>query len=136
MLPGNDSPRLDKNQRIPPPRPVAQEPRPENTAYRLNAARLQVSVSYESDLTLVRKTLEQVSDKLEWRSKTNSPEVLLQEFGDSSVNYSVDVWINDANDSKDRISDLYEAIWWALKDKDIRLAYRQLDLHMDQNSKH
>ncbi len=49
MLPGNDSPRLDKNQRIPPPRQVAQEPRPENTAYRPNAARLLVAV-YQSTL--------------------------------------------------------------------------------------
>lgn len=103
---------------------------------RLHRIQVQVGVSYKSDLALVRKTLEQVVDKLDWRSKTNSPRVYLQEFGDSSVNYSVDVWVNDANDSRGRISDLNEAIWWALKDKDIALAYSQLDVHLNQTSEH
>ena len=46
----------------------------------------------------------------------------LTDFGDSSVLYSVDVWIDDANDAKGHKSDLREAIWWALKENDITIA--------------
>ncbi len=35
-LPGDHGPCLNKNQSIPPPRPAAREPRPENTVSRVN----------------------------------------------------------------------------------------------------
>ena len=98
---------------------------------RLHRIELKVRVAYKSDLALVRKTLEETIDRLEWRSQAKNPVVYLAEFGDSSVNYAVDVWIDDANDSRDRRSDLHEAIWWALKEKDITIAFRQIDVHLD-----
>lgn len=101
-----------------------------NRFYRIE---VKLGVSYDSDLDLVRKTLEQAIEKLEWRSKAKEPILFLDEFGDSSVNYSVDVWVDDANDSRGRKSDLHEAVWWALKDKNITIAYPQVDLHLDQN---
>ena len=47
----------------------------------------------------------------------------LTDFGDSSVLYSVDVWIDDANDARGHKSDLRETIWWALKENDITIAW-------------
>ncbi len=84
-----------------------------------------------SDLALTRKTLEEMIDKLEWRSGAKNPTVYLREFGDSSVNYDIDVWIDDANDSRGRKSDLHEAVWRALKDSGITIAFPQLDVHLD-----
>jgi potassium efflux system protein len=98
---------------------------------RLHRIELQVGVAYKSDLALVRKTLQETIDALEWRSQAKNPVVYLAEFGESSVDYAVDVWIDDANDSRGRRSDLHEAIWWALKEKDITIAFRQLDVHLD-----
>ena len=34
--------------------------------------------------------------------------------GDSSVNYDVDVRIDEANDSRHGMSDLHESVWWTL----------------------
>ena len=65
------------------------------------------------------------------RSTEKPPSVFLEQFGDSSVNYAIDVWIDDANDSRGRNSDLHEATWWALKDNGITIAYPQLDVHLD-----
>ena len=101
---------------------------------RLHRIQVQLGVSYDSDLKLVSETLKQTVDKLEWRSKKRPPSLYLDEFGDSSVNYSVDVWIDDANDSRGRKSEMHEAIWWALKDKGITIAYPQMDVHLDQNA--
>lgn len=100
---------------------------------RLHRIQIRVGVAYESDLALVRETLEQAIDQLEWRSTAKNPEVYLREFGDSSVNYDVDVWIDEANDSRARLSDLHESVWRALKEKGITIAFPQLDLHLDQN---
>ena len=99
---------------------------------RLHRIQIQLGVSYDSDLKLVREVLEQTIDKLEWRSNVKKPMLYLEEFGDSSVNYTIKIWINDALESLSRKSDLLEAVWWALKDRDITIAYPQMDLHLDQ----
>ena len=79
-------------------------------------------VAYESDLRQVRETLEGTVENLEWRSQTKRPKVYLHEFADSAVTYHINVWIDDANDARQRSSDLREAVWWALKDKNITIA--------------
>ena len=99
---------------------------------RLHRIQVQVGVSYDSDLKLVREVLEQTIDKLEWRSDVKNPILYLEEFGDSSVNYAIKIWINEARESRKRKSELLEAVWWALKDRDITIAYPQMDLHLDQ----
>jgi small-conductance mechanosensitive channel len=95
----------------------------------------QVGVSHESDLAVVKKTLEEIVDKLEWKleEKNKRSWVSLVEFGDSSVDYRVTVWIDDVYDCISRRADLMEAIWWAFKEKDITIAYPQMDVHVDRS---
>jgi small-conductance mechanosensitive channel len=96
--------------------------------------KIEVGVAFESDLKLVRATLEQTVDALEWRSQGHDPMVFLSKFGDSSVNYDIYVWIDNANESGDRKSDLNEKVWWALKDAGITIAYPQMGMHLDQKT--
>ena len=102
-----------------------------DTLYRLEAT---VGVSYDSDLDLVRETLETTVNGLEWRSAKQEPAVYLTAFGDSSVNYKTYVWIDDVRHTLRPASDLHEAIWWALKKAGIVIAFRQLDVHLDPPS--
>ncbi len=97
---------------------------------RLHRVEVKIGVAYDSDQALVRKTLEEMAEKLEWRSKAEKPAVFHEGFGSSRVNYSVDVWIDDANDTRSRSSDLREAVWWSLKEAGIVIAFPQLDVHM------
>jgi small-conductance mechanosensitive channel len=96
--------------------------------------KIEVGVAFESDLKLVRATLEQTVDALEWRSQGHDPMVFLSKFGDFSVNYDIYVWIDNANESGDRKSDLNEKVWWALKDAGITIAYPQMGMHLDQKT--
>ena len=98
---------------------------------KLHRIELRVRISYESDLDLVRATLERSVAALKWRSAQKEPAVYLREFDDSSVNYDVTVWIDDAGESRGRRSDLHEAVWKALQEADIEIAYPQLDMHLD-----
>ncbi|MGA9531740.1 MAG: mechanosensitive ion channel domain-containing protein [Anaerolineales bacterium] len=93
--------------------------------------RTTVGVSYESDLSEVRKTLQRVADELPWRSPDPGPQVLLSEFGNSSVIYDVAVWMRDPWRARRRQSDLNESIWLVLQEKGIRIAFPQLDVHFD-----
>ncbi|MDX1389570.1 MAG: mechanosensitive ion channel [Acidobacteriota bacterium] len=98
----------------------------------LSRLRVVVGVVYSSDMALVRETLEKTAAALEWREKTHDPAVLMKAFGASSVDFEVSVWIDDPWQRTRRLSDLHEAIWWALKDAGITIAFPQLDVHLDE----
>ena len=57
--------------------------------------------------------------------------MLLTAFGDSSVNFEVSVWIRDPWETFTRRSDLNLALWFALQEKGITIAFPQLDVHFD-----
>ncbi len=94
--------------------------------------KVEVGVTYESDLAVVRAALEETVAKLDWRSKSRDPGVYLREFGESGVKYGVYLWLDDASDTLRRRSDLHEAVWSALRQRNITIAHPQLDLHVDQ----
>ncbi len=96
--------------------------------YRL---RVGVGVTYDSDMALVRKTLEQVAQTIEWRASEREPVVLMTDFGSSSVDFELSVWTRDAWQQKSGRSQVREAIWWALKEQGIVIAFPQVDVHFD-----
>jgi small-conductance mechanosensitive channel len=99
-----------------------------DSLYRL---RCPVGVVYGSDMALVRQTLDRVGREVPWRNKTQEPVVLLTGFGSSSVDFEVSVWMDDPWRVKRARSELNEAIWWALKEAEITIAFPQLDVHFD-----
>ena len=97
----------------------------------LTRLRVLVGVVYGSDMALVRQTLEEATAKLTFRSKSKNPAILMSEFGDSSVNFDVSIWTEDPWSRQRHRSHLLEAIWWALKEKGITIAFPQVDVHFD-----
>jgi small-conductance mechanosensitive channel len=94
-----------------------------------------VGVAYTSDLRKVRATLEEVAGALDWKSSQKPPIVQLTEFGDSSVNFKILVWTEDPWAANRFRSELNEAIWWALKEADIVIAFPQLVVHIAGDSR-
>lgn len=92
---------------------------------------LSVGVTYDSDMHRVRAALEQAANDISWRVADREPVVLMTEFGNSSVNFEVSVWIDDPWQARRARSQLHEAVWWGLKDEGVVIAYPQLDVHFD-----
>lgn len=92
---------------------------------------LSVGVTYDSDMRRVRTALERAANDVPWRLADREIVVLMTEFGNSSVNFEVSVWINDPWRARRARSELHEAVWWALKDEGVVIAYPQLDVHFD-----
>jgi small-conductance mechanosensitive channel len=91
-----------------------------------------VGVAYSSDLKKVRQVFEQTCNKMDCLSDSRDPQILLLGFGESAVNYKVSVWIETPWISGQVKSDLNEAIWYALKEAGIEIAFPQLDVHFDE----
>jgi small-conductance mechanosensitive channel len=89
---------------------------------RLHRIQIDIGVALDSDMGLVRATLEQVVAKTDWRSEGKDAVVHLQEFTRFDAVYRVSVWIDDVLQSINRESDLREAAWRGLKDAGITIA--------------
>lgn len=97
----------------------------------LYRVRVPVGVEYAADMRRVTEVLRAVGEATQWRFKGRDPVVLLKEFGDSSVNFELSVWTSDPWSSGRRRSELMEAVWWAVQEAGITIAFPQLDLHLD-----
>jgi len=100
----------------------------EDSIYRVRA---KVGLVYGADIAVALETLEQVARAIEWRLAERDPIVLLTGFGDSSVDFDISVWIDDPWESARLLSQLNQAVWWALKEKGLTIAFPQLDVHFD-----
>ena len=92
--------------------------------------RTQVGVVYSSNVDLVFHVLEEAAAGVEGRVPDKAPVVLLHEFGDSSIVFDVSIWIPDPWRIRRDRSNLNRAIWRALKDAGITIAFPQLDVHV------
>jgi len=101
-----------------------------DSLFRLRAS---VGVLYSADLKVVRAVLQRTADAIAWRRSKPLPRVQLRDFADSSVVFEVSVWIDDPWKMQQRRNDLHEAIWWALKEAGITIAFPQMDLHLDDS---
>ncbi|MEX0890998.1 MAG: mechanosensitive ion channel domain-containing protein [Gemmatimonadota bacterium] len=90
-----------------------------------------VGVVYGADMRHVVDVLTGAASALTWRLQDKEPQVLMTEFGDSAVLFDVHVWTDDPWRGRRAQSDLNQAVWWALKDAGITIAFPQLDVHFD-----
>lgn len=100
-----------------------------DSLYRL---RCTVGVVYGADMKLVRGVLEKTARGILWRVQNQDPVILLTAFGSSSVDWEVSVWMDDPWRVNRARSELNEAIWWALQQAGITIAFPQVDVHFDQ----
>ena len=92
--------------------------------------RTQVGVAYSSNVDLVFQVLEEAAAGVEGRVPDIAPIVFLHEFGDSSIVFDVSIWTPDPWKLRRERSNLNHAIWRALKDAGITIAFPQLDVHV------
>ncbi len=89
-----------------------------------------IGVSYDSDLDLVLKSLEEVADADEEVMKKPAPEILFEEFGDSSWNLNLRIWIRNPKRHQQVRSNINCAIVRKFREHDIEIPFPQRDLHV------
>lgn len=91
---------------------------------------IEVGVAYGSDTELVRHTLERVAAQNASVLHEPPPNVLFSEFGESSLDFKLMVWIGEPLAAPRTSSDLRFAIDQAFRDADIEIPFPQRDLHV------
>jgi small-conductance mechanosensitive channel len=98
--------------------------------YRL---RIIVGVSYDSDAREVEEALLTVAKNnkdVEQDDPTRLPLVRFQEFGDSSLNFALVVWIKNVIKIRQINSDLHYQVFEKLADVGVTIAFPQRDVHL------
>ena len=90
-----------------------------------------IGVAYESDLAQVREILLRTARNNTDVLKDPAPDVILTEFGDSSINFSLRVWtISQVRTTNILRSDLFFAIHRAFTEGEVTIPFPQRDLHI------
>ncbi|GAA5523291.1 mechanosensitive ion channel [Aliifodinibius salicampi] len=101
-------------------------------SYRLD---INVGVSYKSDLDTVLEALEEVAEKNKSVMKNPDPEVHLIEFGESSWNMELRVWIPDVKHYPRIRNELNQAIVRTFQKYGVEIPFPQRDLHVRSSVK-
>jgi potassium-dependent mechanosensitive channel len=88
-----------------------------------------VGVAYGSDVNLVKKTLQEIASKITWVLKFPVPQVLFSDFGDSALIFRLRVW-TDIDHMLSIESDIRFEIYRLFAERNIEIAYPQLDIHV------
>jgi len=97
---------------------------------RMRRVDVDVGVAYGSDPGKVRSILMQVAEKSDSVISSPEPAALFIGFGDSSLDFTLRVWIHEAGNWPQITSDLNEAVNAALDEADIEIPFPQRTLHI------
>ncbi|MBW6459462.1 MAG: mechanosensitive ion channel [Bacteroidales bacterium] len=90
-----------------------------------------VGVSYKEDPEVIRKVLIEVADHNSGVLKKPRPDVLFDDYADSSLNFILRIWTSEYSDKPKVLkSQLYYEIFRKFKENNIEIPYPQRDVHI------
>jgi small-conductance mechanosensitive channel len=94
-----------------------------------------VGVSYKEDPERVKKLLLEVANENPGVHQNPPPDVLFEEFGESSLNFNLRVWSSEFSDRPKVLkSQLYYAIFEKFKEHGVEIPFPQRDLHLKSSA--
>lgn len=89
-----------------------------------------VGVSYDADPDLVTETLQKIAEEHSLVLQEPPPLVLFLQFGDSTLNFELRVFVSQLRERLEATSSLHHAIIREFRRCGIEIAYPQMDLHV------
>jgi small-conductance mechanosensitive channel len=89
-----------------------------------------VGVAYGSDIPLVLETLKACATSNPKLMKNPEPQVLFKNFGASSLDFELRIWIWNVDDRQIMNSELHQEIDRRFREANIEIAFPQSDLHL------
>jgi potassium efflux system protein len=93
-------------------------------------ARIKVGIAYGSDTAVAREILERVGRENPRVLRSPQLDVRFREFGDSSLNFELRVYVREIDDYIRVIDELHDAIDQGFRASGVEIAFPQRDLHL------
>ena len=92
--------------------------------------RIPVGVSYASDMELVLKLMARAAEDSPRVLDLPRPNIWWTDYGDSSVNFEILVWIKDPEEGVGNVrSDVLQRLWFLFKDNGVEIPFPQRDVN-------
>lgn len=108
----------------------------ENWSYSSKQVRLPVNVgvSYNADMNLATDLMLKAAKASTRVLDSPAPTVWMSEYGDSSVNFIIQCWINDPEEGVGNVrSEVLTNLWWLFKENGIEIPFPQRDINLRDN---
>jgi len=90
--------------------------------------RINIGISYEANVTKAKEVMIKIAKQVDWVSETPPPVVVVNNFGESSVDLQLRVWINDARKRIHTISYIIDNVKEAFDVEGIEIPYPKRDI--------
>lgn len=98
--------------------------------------RINIGVSYDTDIDKAKAAICDVALATPWILKEPAPKVVVRNFGESSVDLQLRVWIGNARDRMNTISHITDRVKNVFDQQGIEIPYPKRDIHIiHQNMK-
>ena len=90
-----------------------------------------IGVSYKADIKLAQELMVEAANDCPRVLNSPKPNIWLKEFGESSVNFDLLVWIKDPEGGVGNVrSDILNRVWWKFKENEVEIPFPQRDIHV------
>jgi small-conductance mechanosensitive channel len=90
--------------------------------------RINIGISYDANIRQAKDIVCGVAESADWIAKDPPPKVVVRNFGESSVDLQLRVWIEDARRRMDTISHIMDHVKTAFDDAGIEIPYPKRDI--------
>ncbi len=90
--------------------------------------RINIGVAYDTDIEKAKDLINSVAGTLPWVSKEPPPKVVVRNFGESSVDLQLRVWIDNARKRMDTISSITDKVKETFDKHGIEIPYPKRDI--------
>ena len=96
--------------------------------------RINLGIAYDANIEKAKELILNVAESVSWISKTPAPKVVVRNFGESSVDLQLRVWIDDARKRMDTISHVTDKIKTAFDEHGMEIPYPKRDITISHRS--
>jgi small-conductance mechanosensitive channel len=96
--------------------------------------RINIGIAYDADLQKAKSIILQVAQATEWVTDDPPPKVVVRNFGESSVDLQLRVWIHDARQRMNSISYITDKIKESFDQEGIEIPYPKRHIFITQKS--
>ena len=96
--------------------------------------RINIGIAYEANLQKAKDIVIQVAEETEWVTDDPPPKVVVRNFGESSVDLQLRVWIKDARQRMNTISHITDKVKEVFDKEGIDIPYPRRDIFITQKS--
>ena len=94
--------------------------------------RINIGVAYDSDIEKAKSLVMAVARELDWVLASPAPKVVVRNFGESSVDLQLRVWVNNARKRMDTISYITDRVKTFFDQENIEIPFPKRDITVVQ----